>query len=136
MPAALLPDIEQVITQWLATIPDLSGVVIGTRVPLDYDGSQKVIRVVRLGGGADFLMRFDHPRLDIDVFGPDQGTTSDLLALVRRLLLVDIHTANLAPWGAAVSDVRELVGPQWLDEPNYPNAGRYLIQITAMVHAL
>lgn len=132
---ALLPDIEQVLTGWLSSRSDLSGVLIGTRVPTAYDGSQRVIRIVRLGGSADDLMAFDHPRVDIDCFGPDKGSAWDLSALVRRAVLFDlIHGANLSSWSAAISNVREDVGPQWLDEPDYPNAGRYLFQITATVH--
>jgi hypothetical protein len=131
----LLPDIEEVLTGWLSAQSALAGVRIGTRIPTDYDGTQKVVRVVRLGGNADFLMRFDHPRIDIDAFGPDKGSAWDLTALVRRLILFDlIHGADLSLWHAAISDVREDVGPQYLDEPDYPNAGRYLLQITAKVH--
>lgn len=130
-----LPDVEAVFTGWLSTQPALAGVLVGTRLPITYDGSQKVVRVVRLGGAADLLMRFDHPRLDVDCFAPDAATAADLSALVRRLLLFDlVHGADLSPWSAAISDVREDVGPQWFDEPSYPNAGRYLTQISAMVH--
>ncbi|WP_157536536.1 phage tail termination protein [Kitasatospora mediocidica] len=133
--ADVLPDIEEVLTQWLATQSALNGVLIGTRVPDSYDGSQRVVRVVRLGGSADYLMRFDHPRIDVDCFGPDKGAAWDLTAIVRRLLYVDLlNGADVSPWGASISQCREDVGPQWLDEQDYPNAGRYLIQITAIVH--
>lgn len=131
----LLPDIEEVLCQWLATRPELSGVAIGTRVPIDYNGTQRVVRIVRLGGSADFLMRFDSPRIDIDAFGPDKGSAVDLMKILRRLILIDIHNADLSAWQAAISHTREDVGPIWLDEPDYPNAGRYLLQITAMVHS-
>lgn len=131
----LLPDIEEVLCQWLATRSELSGVSIGTRVPLGYNGTQKVVRIVRLGGGADFLMRFDSPRLDIDTFGPDKGSAADLMKILRRLMLFDIHTADLSAWQASISHTREDVGPIWLDEPDYPNASRYLLQMTVMVHS-
>jgi hypothetical protein len=130
----LLPDIEAVLTGWLSTRSELAGVIIGTQVPITYDGTQKVIRVVRLGGNADYLMRFDHPRIDVDAFGPTKAVAADLMAALRHLLLLDIHHADLSPWSAAVSSVHEDVGPQWLDEPDYPTAGRYLVQISAMVH--
>lgn len=133
--ADLLPDIEEVLCQWLATRSELAGVAIGTRVPINYNGTQRVVRIVRLGGGADFLMRFDNPRLDIDAFGPDKGSAVDLMKILRRLILIDIHNADLSAWQAAISHTREDVGPIWLDEPDYPNAGRYLLQITAMVHS-
>jgi hypothetical protein len=80
-------------------------------------------------------MRYDYPRLDIDCFGPNQGTAHDLTSTVRRLLLFDIHYADLSAFGASISDVREDVGPQWFDEDGYPNAGRYLIQVSAMLHS-
>ncbi|MEU7096055.1 hypothetical protein [Kitasatospora aureofaciens] len=131
---SLLPDIEAALTGWLSSRPELAGVIVGTSVPITYDGSQKVVRVVRLGGSADYLMRFDHPRIDVDCFGPTKAAAADLTATIRRLLLFDIHTADLSPWSASISSVHEDVGPQWLDEPDYPNAGRYLLQISAMVH--
>lgn len=130
-----LPDIEEVIVQWLLTLPALAGVQIGTRVPTDYNGSQSVVRVVRLGGSTDFLMWSDNPRLDIDCFGPDKATAFNLTRIVRRALAFDIRFADLSSFGACVTSVNEDVGPQWFDEEDYPNAGRYLTQISVMVHA-
>lgn len=133
---ALLPDAEEVFAKFLAGRPEMAGVLVGTRVPSTYDGSQKVVRIVRIGGGADYLLRFDRPRFDIDCFGPDKASASDLTTLVRRLAIFDVRYSDLSAYGASVSEVIEDVGPQWLDEPDYPNAGRYLFQVTAMIHAL
>ncbi|TQF03931.1 hypothetical protein E6W39_18955 [Kitasatospora acidiphila] len=133
---ALLPDVEEVFTQWLTAQSALSGVIVCTSLPITYDGSQRVVRLDRIGGAADYLMRIDRPRLDVDCWGPSKAAASDLTALVRRLLLVDlIQGANLSQWSCSISDVREDVGPQYLDEPDYPPAGRYLMQITAVVHS-
>lgn len=129
-------DIEEVLTGWLDSQLSPIGVEVVSRVPDDYNGSQKIVRVVRLGGSADAYTAFDYPRIDVDVFGPDKGTAADLMKVVRRLMLSGILTADLSAWSASVSHVREDVGPQWLDEPDYPPAGRYLIQFTVLARSV
>lgn len=136
MTTPVLPDVEQALTQWLSSQSDLSGVIVCTSLPITYDGSQRVVRLDRIGGAADYLMRIDRPRLDIDCWAPSKAAAWDLTALVRRHLLVDlIQGGNLSAWSCSVSDVREDVGPQYFDEPDYPSAGRYLMQITAVIHS-
>jgi hypothetical protein len=136
MTASALPDSEAALIGWLSAQSALSGVTVCSSLPISYDGSQAVVRIDRIGGAADYLMRIDRPRLDVDCYGPSKASAWDLTALVRRLLLVDlIQGGNLSQWSASVSDVREDVGPQFFDEPDYPPAGRYLMQITAVIHS-
>jgi hypothetical protein len=136
MTAPVLPDAEDVLIQWLSAQSALVGVTVCSSLPISYDGSQRVVRINRLGGPADFLGHIDRPRFDVDCYGPFKASAWDLTALVRRLLLTDlIQGANLSQWSCSISNVREDVGPQWLDEPDYPPAGRYLTQITAVTHS-
>lgn len=126
-----MPDVEMAVIGWLSAQPALSGVIVSSRVPSNYDGTQRVVRLFRTGGYMDQSLPFsvDHARLDIDCFGPDKGAAHDLMALVRKLVLLDSRSADFSAFSASVHDTLEYVGPQWMDEPDYPNAGRYLIQV-------
>lgn len=134
----LLPDDEALVCGWLGGRGELSGVIVADRLPDDYDGSQLVVTVNRIGGGMDRGAGgtwLDRPRLDIDCHGKDKAAAKDLARTVRALLPVarfDDHSAAGAVW----SDTTEDVGPQWLPDPDYPEAGRYLLQVSVSIHPL
>lgn len=132
----LIPDDEALVCGWLSGRPELSGVAVADRLPDDYNGTQPVVTVTRIGGAMDRAaggMWLDRPRLDIDCHGASKAAAKDLAAIVRSLLAVarfDDHTAAGAVW----SDTTEDVGPQWLPDPDYPEAGRYLLQVSVLIH--
>ena len=132
----LIPDDEALVYGWLSGRTELSGITVANRLPDDYNGTQLVVTVTRIGGPMDRAaggMILDRPRWDIDCHGPSKAAAKDVAAIVRSLLAVarfDDHTASGAVW----SDTAEDVGPQWLPDPDYPEAGRYLLQYSALIH--
>jgi hypothetical protein len=136
-PAPILPvDDEALVCGWLAGRPELTGVTVADRLPDNYDGTQRVVTVTRIGGAMDAGgggQWLDRPRLDIDCHGPDKASAKDLSALVRAALAVarwDDHSAAGAEW----SSYSENAGPQWLADPDYPGAGRYILQVSLLIH--
>lgn len=136
-PTPVLPvDDEALVCGWLAARPELAGVTIADRLPDDYNGVQLVITVTRIGGAMDRAgggQWADRPRLDIDCHGPAKAAAKDLSAKVRAALAV-ARWADHSAAGAVWSDYREDVGPQWLPDPDYPGAGRYLLQASLLIH--
>lgn len=133
----LLPDDEALVCGWLAGRPEMAGIAVADRLPDGYDGTQLVVAVTRIGGAMDRDAGggqwLDRPRLDVDCHGPTKAAAKDLSAIVRALLAIarfDDHSAAGAVW----SDTTEDVGPQWLPDTDYPEAGRYLLQISVLIH--
>jgi hypothetical protein len=138
-PTPVLPvDDEALVCGWLASRTELAGVTVADRLPDDYDGTQLVVTVTRIGGSMDRAgggQWLDRPRLDIDCHGPTKAAAKDLSALVRAALAVarwDDHSAAGAEWSSYSEDV----GPQWLPDPDYPGAGRYLLQASLLIHPI
>jgi hypothetical protein len=136
-PTPVLPvDDEALVCGWLAGRTELAGVTVADRLPDAYDGTQLVVTVTRIGGSMDTGgggQWLDRPRLDIDCHGPDKAVAKDLSAKVRAALAV-ARWADHSAAGAVWTDCREDVGPQWLPDPDYPGAGRYLLQVSLSIH--
>lgn len=129
-----LPDAVAVVCGHLrAQLPDT--VAVGTRLPDEYDGSQQVVRVDRIGGAMDrsAWAWLDNPHLDVEAWAPLQTDASDLIALVRAALVIAPYT-DLTALGAVVCNVEENVGPQWFPDPDYPPAGHQLVQVVLTLH--
>lgn len=134
----VLPDDEALVCKWLHGRSELAGVTVADRLPDAYDGTQLVVTVTRIGGGMDPAAGgqwLDRPRLDIDCHGPDKAAAKDLAQTVRALLAVARHEDHAAS-GAVWCDTQENVGPQWLPDPDYPQAGRYLLQMSILIHPI
>jgi hypothetical protein len=144
-PAPILPvDDEALVCGWLAARSELSGVIVADRLPvadpdtgqIAYNGTQLVVTVTRIGGGMDRAgggQWLDRPRWDLSCHGPTKAAAKDLTAIIRSLLAVarfDDHAGTGAVW----CDTTEDVGPQWLPDPDYPEAGRYLLQVSGLIH--
>lgn len=138
-----MPDVEALVIGWLSSRSELAGAFVSSVVPTyfpdgaRYDGTQSIVRVVRMGGGIDNSLPFylDHARLDLDCFAKDKATAHDLMAQVRALFLRDLRAADVSSFAtASIRDTTEFVGPQWFDEPDYSPAGRYLLQVGVSVH--
>lgn len=136
-PAPILPvDDEALVCGWLAGRTELAGVTVADRLPDTYDGTGLVVTVTRIGGAMDTAgggQWLDRPRLDIDCHGPDKAAAKDLSAKVRAVLAV-ARWADHSGAGAVLSSYREDVGPQWLPDPDYPGAGRYMLQASLLIH--
>lgn len=131
---APLPDAVAVICGHLtAVLPD--AVSVGTRIPDDYDGSQQLVRVDRIGGAVDpsAWAWLDHVHLDVEAWAPIQQDAADLIAVVRMQLMLAQYT-DLSAFGAVVSKVEENTGPQWFPDPDYPPAGHQLVQVVVTLH--
>lgn len=132
----LAVDDEALVCAWLAGRPELSGVTVADRLPDGYDGTQLVVTVARIGGAMDAGgggQWLDRPRLDIDCHGPTKAAAKDLALKVRAALAV-ARWADHSAAGAVWSSYSEDVGPQWLPDPDYPGAGRYLLQVSLLIH--
>lgn len=136
-PAPILPvDDEALVCAWLAGRAELAGVTVGDRIPDGYDGTGRVVTVARIGGPMDPAGAgrwLDRPRQDVSCYGPDKATAKDLVNTVRALLAV-ARFADHTGAGAVWSDTTEDVGPQWLPDTRYPQAGRYLLQVSLLIH--
>jgi hypothetical protein len=132
-----LPDIEYVLIQWLK-LQSLSASTVGSQLPVGYDGTQSVVTLDRLGGGIDNSLPYflDRARVDVSCYGQDKADAWDLTSKVRRLILRSYMDGNFRPWNARITNVNELVGPQWLIEPEYGAAGRYLVQFEVTLHTV
>jgi hypothetical protein len=136
-PAPITPvDDEALVCTWLAARPGLAGVTVADRLPDGYDGTAPVVTVSRIGGamdGAGGGQWLDRPRLDISCWGASKSAAKDLAGTVRAALAVarwDDHHAAGAVWCSYSEDV----GPQWLPDSDYPAAGRYLLQVSLLIH--
>lgn len=134
----LLPDDEALVCGWLTARAEIlaTGAAVADRLPGDYDGSQPVITVARIGGAMDPASGgqwLDRPRLDLSCWGKSKADAKDLARTVRALMAVarlDDHSAAGAVW----SDTSEDVGPQWIPSDKYPESGRYLLQYSLLIH--
>lgn len=111
-----LPDIEQVLNPWLQA--QLSS-VFGTTAQVmaeTTDNLQSQVPVVRLyrvtGSDKEYPMLIDVATINVDSFGADRGSASELARQVHMLLITMAPGASIN--GAAIGDVDVVAGPRWL----------------------
>jgi len=138
IPAGLapLPDAEAAIADLLAARSELADIAsVGDRIPTDYDGSQLVVTLDRLGGPADpsTMSWQDTAHLDVRSYGKDKAAAAALSATVRYLLAVLPYLESPT---VVFEDCVENVGPQWFADAkaNYPESGYYLLQVAVTLH--
>lgn len=138
IPAGLapLPDAEKAIADLLAARSELASVAsVGDRIPTDYDGSQLVVTVDRLGGPADrsTMSWRETVHLDIKSYGATKADAAALSATVRYLVaaLPYLESPSVVFEASA-----ENVGPQWFPDAtaDYPESGYYLLQVAVTLH--
>ena len=100
------PDAEDLLIDYLEPIV---GVPVRIRVPRDRPASWLQ---VRRSGGVDDVVR-DKPRLDVFVWGRDDGATRDLLTTARSAIHALAGTTLLGP---ACYGVEEFLGPTRADD--------------------
>lgn len=105
------PDGVDIVRRYLRDALAARGEVLPvvTRVPATRP--PRFVRVERVGGSR--LDRVtDRPRLDIHVWGPDEGTVADLVKVVRALVFA------IPGWrGAVAYDVIDVGGPNSAPDP-------------------
>lgn len=103
LPVVPMPDVEQVVMDYLAGVLD-SGVMVGSEWPEDLAANLPVV-AVSLGGGGTRLKAISADRtLDIDVLHETKGEARDLAALVSAHLII---TQGTTQPGARIYGVSE-----------------------------
>jgi hypothetical protein len=89
---------------------------VGTRVygfDLPATPTYPAVRIIRIGGAADFEGHIDSALVQVDVFGITREDSYDSAAAVRASL----HGMAGSFSGEVVSKVVEVTGPGWLPDP-------------------
>lgn len=116
------PDAEQLVVDFLKNRAELTGVVVDSRPPAGFDGTQKAVLVSHMGGAWVDDQHLDQPLLDLEVYGPDKPT-AHTVALSARACVLEL--ADTVYGSAAVVDVSEADGPRWLPDYTRSAASRY-----------
>ncbi|MEU5343596.1 MULTISPECIES: hypothetical protein [unclassified Streptomyces] len=116
------PDAEQLVVDFLKNRAELTGVIVDSRPPAGFDGTQKVVLVSHMGGAWVDDQHLDQPLLDLEAYGPDKPT-AHTVALSARACVLEL--ADTVYGSAAVVDVSEADGPRWLPDYTRSAANRY-----------
>jgi hypothetical protein len=122
----VFPNIERVVVAFLDARPELDGVSVGVDLPPGFDGTQRAVRVSRVGGVFIEDDLRDNALTRIDAYGPDKVAAHSVASLVRGLLPL-IPKARHAD-GVVVSDVAETEGPYWFPDSRNAHASRYYMR--------
>jgi hypothetical protein len=122
----VFPNIERVVVAFLDARPELDGVSVGIDLPPGFDGTQRAVRVNRVGGVFVEDDLRDNALTRIDAYGPDKTAAHAVANLVRGALPL-IPQARHAD-GVVVSDVAETEGPYWFPDSRNANASRYYMR--------
>jgi hypothetical protein len=104
------PDIETLIVAWLKTQLDVTQIHAGDipdDVPQNLPGVVPLIMVSRFGG-ADRVLGFDNPAVDIDVFASSRAAAIAHAGKAQRAMLVVLPRQTLT--GAVITRV-QTIGP-------------------------
>lgn len=130
------PNAEVVMIAYLRTLSLPANTMVVRSLPTDYDGSQIVVRVNRIGGAAHWPDK-DSPVYELRCWGPDIDTASTLLDVVRTgLSWMELANADFTAVGAVFSNPAERLGPQWFDEEAYMSAGSYMFELNLDIRRL
>ena len=122
----VFPNIERVVVAFLDARPELDGVSVGVDLPSGFDGTQRAVRVSRVGGVFIQDDLRDNALTRIDAYGPDKTAAHAVASLVRGLLPLIPDARHEG--GAVVSDVAETEGPYWFPDSRNANASRYYMR--------
>ncbi|MBP2323585.1 hypothetical protein JOF56_003970 [Kibdelosporangium banguiense] len=122
----VFPNVERVIVAFLDARPELDGVAVGIDLPPGFDGTQRAVRVSRVGGVFIEDDLRDNALTRIDAYGPDKTAAHSVASLVRGVLPLVVQQ-RLAD-GAVISDVTETEGPYWFPDSRNANASRYYMR--------
>ncbi len=105
------PDVEALIAGWLKTQVDIKQIHSGDipdDVPANLPAAVPLIMVSRFGG-ADGVLGFDNPAIDVDVFASSRTSARSWAERVRRVMLVNLPRQVLS--GTTVTRVATISPP-------------------------
>lgn len=108
--AALFPDIELLLVQWLQ--PRFPAARFATILPADI--TQVTVHVTRISG-ANRTIRVDRPIVDIDVYALDHPSSAGVALTIEAVLKT---ARNVVTGNGVVQSVNTVNGPRWLPEAN------------------
>lgn len=131
--AAVFPDAEALVGDYLAARPELAGVPVGPVLPAGNDGTQPAVVLIRDGGAYREYAVLDEAQVRIETYGPGPAAAHELMRRVRALLA---GLPEVSIPGAVVSDVTEetgLRGLRRLTDRNQPERTRYALNVRLLV---
>nr|WP_206442640.1 hypothetical protein [Streptomyces boncukensis] len=114
------------IVDYLTDRPELSDITIDDVPPPDFDGTQRVVLVSRVGGAWIDDEHLDRPLVELEVYGPDKPSAHTDSLGVRAALQA---LRGVTYGGVTVADVIEAEAARWLPDYNRPVANRYLTTV-------
>ncbi|MFI6516842.1 hypothetical protein ACIBF1_14875 [Spirillospora sp. NPDC050679] len=131
--AAVFPDPEAAVGQYLTARPELAGVPVGPVPPAGHDGATPAVVLVRDGGSYREDEILDEAWLRVETYGPTPAQAHALMRTVRALL-AGLPRTDFS--GFAVSDVSEdygLRGLRRLTDRNRPQFPRYALNVRLLI---
>lgn len=131
--AAVFPDAETLVGDYLAARPELTGVPVGPVLPAGNDGTQPAVVLIRDGGSYREYAVLDEAQIRIETYGPGPTAAQELMRRVRALLAGLPETS--IP-GSVVTDVTEEVGLRGLrriTDRNQPERTRYALNVRLLI---
>lgn len=112
----LLPDIELVLNPWLvsqlASVYDVTARVF-SESPDDLASIVPAVRLYRItGSDKNYPMILDQASINVDSYGADRASASQLARQVHALLITTAQGSSIN--GAAIGQVVTIAGPRWL----------------------
>ncbi|RKS68971.1 hypothetical protein BZB76_6109 [Actinomadura pelletieri DSM 43383] len=131
--AAVFPDVEALVGNYLTARPEMAGIPVGPVLPSGNDGSQPAVVLIRDGGSYREYAVLDDAQLRIETYGPDPTAAHELMRRVRALLA---GLPEVTIPGSVITDVTEEVGLRGLrrltDRTN-PQRTRYALNVRLLI---
>ena len=128
MRAAVFPDSEALVVQWLAAELPVS---VTTDLNGWRAGNRRVV-ITRTGGVPSLAIRVDNPRIDVDVFADTKESAHDL-AQQARAAVHEMPSGDFTDAGAVVANVTDELGLAYIPDPD-TRAPRYVFALRLAVH--
>lgn len=131
------PDIEAGVIEYLVSRPIVTALAgnIGWRIKPPW----KCLRVVRVGGTTDEILRVDTALIQVEAWGdPDDQSSGQRVALARLLAVADAELLNIpgrVTSSAVYTHARMVNRGQWAPDDTTEQQ-RYFSRITVAAHAV
>lgn len=132
MPAALLPDLEQLVREVLLLDPRIVELV-GPRISATLPDAPvfPLVTLTRVGGAPSVLEWVDSGRVQLDAWAATKAGASDLARELIRAL-ADARGRRV-PGVGVLTAVSVVLGPLWQPDPDTLRP-RYLVDVQAVAH--
>lgn len=135
MTLRILPDVEQLVTDYLLTVDEVE-TLVGSNVGSRLSGLPAIV-VSRIGGSPDPIpLHIDRARIQIDAWteseenGGSKGLAHDIAATTLAALVEMVNVDHAA---GVVCDVEPVLGPLWQPDPT-THRPRYVVDVIVVVH--